>query len=122
MKYTNDFSSFFCKMVIEYYLSMKPEEMELVSTIAQNLDCSDWTIRKFINSINNQKNPEGGFDNLYKLILKHTKFKKTDIEGSHYLNQQEYFEQLEQIKSRKEKSKQIALSLYKRQQIKKGEL
>lgn len=106
--------------VVNYYLSMGPNQMETISKIAENVDCSCNSVRIFINSVNNQKDINGEFSGLYKLILAHTIFKKDNVAKSHWANQQEYFQSLEQKRIKRENAKKIALSLYKRQQNKKG--
>lgn len=118
--YYKQISNDFLERVFNYYLTLEKGELKLISKIAEELNCDEWAIRRVINSFDTEKDVNGEFHSHYKLILARTKFKKDNTEGSHYSNQQEYFKQLEEKIQRREKAKQIALSLYNRQQEEKN--
>ena len=86
-----------------------------INEIVKNTGYSKRTVVEFITEIDKEMDVNGQFNNLYKLVLSHTKFKKYNVEGSNWYNQQIYFNQIKQHQKRM-KAKQIALSLYQRQQ------
>ena len=105
--------------LINYYLSLEKGEFKTINEIVKNTGYSKRTIVEFIVEIDKEMDVNGQFNNLYKLILSHTKFRKYNIEGSNWYNQQIYFNQIKQYQKRM-KAKQIALSLYQRQQSEKN--
>lgn len=104
--------------LINYYLSLEKGEFKTINEIVKNTGYSKRTIVEFIVEIDKEMDVNGQFNNLYKLILSHTKFRKYNTEGSNWYNQQIYFNQIKQYQKRM-KAKQIALSLYQRQQSEK---
>ena len=93
-----EFSDKFIRIMIDYYSTMKDDEVKLVSEIAEDVEYSEYQIRKFIDAVDNTKGINGEFHPLYRKILLHTVFRKNNIEGSHYMNQQEYLKKRAKVK------------------------
>lgn len=111
-------SQYVIDALINYYLSLEKGELKTIDEIAEYTGYSKRTVAVFLAKIDKEMDVNGQFNNLYKLVLSHTKFRKYNLKGSNWYNQQIYFNQIKQHQ-KSMKAKQIALSLYQRQQTEK---
>lgn len=87
----NEISALTVENIIKYYCSLEKGCKLTVSEVANNIGFSERTIRAFINATDTEKDVNGDFSTLYKLVMLHTVFKKNTL---NYVNQQEYFKKL----------------------------